>query len=225
MIRINLHDYRYELRKIEIQKRVVKCSAIIIASIFFVLTIWLVEQTRLDSVRLETSQLKSKVTALEGQYKKVKAMEARQNRMETIIKGIDGLREKQAPANIIVSDLNMTVPEGLWLSSIMQKDEESLRKKKVPVIMFGDPDEKKKKKRKKKKKDKDKSTTGPIKEFVEVSGYSLTEKGVVEYMKRLQKLAYYKTTFLYKSSRVFIGGESLYNFIIYCYMPEKKKSA
>lgn len=224
MIRINLHDYRYELRKIEIQKRVVKCSAVIIAAIFFVLTIWFVEQTRLDSVRIETSQLKSQVTALEGQYKKVKAMEAKQNRMETIIKGIEGLREKQTPANIIVSDLNMTVPEGLWLSSIIQKDEDSLRSKQVPVIMFGDPAKKKKKRKRKKRKGK-KSTTGPSKEFVEVSGYSLTEKGVVEYMKRLQKLAYYETTFLYKSSQVFIGGESLYNFIIYCYMPEKKKSA
>jgi len=34
MIRINLHDYRDELRKIEIQKRVVKSLAIIIVAIF-----------------------------------------------------------------------------------------------------------------------------------------------------------------------------------------------
>ena len=32
MIRINLHDYRDELRKIEIQKRVVKSLAIIIST-------------------------------------------------------------------------------------------------------------------------------------------------------------------------------------------------
>lgn len=219
MIRINLHDYRYELRKIEIQKRVVKCSAIIIAAIFFVVAVWLMEQARLDTVRFETRQVESQVAGLASQYKKVKAMEAKQNRMKTIIAGIEGLREKQLPASTIVSDLNMAVTEGLWLSSIIQKDAETLRSKKIPVIMFGDP-AKKKKKRKKKK-----GTTGPAKEFVEVSGYAMTEKGVVEYVKRLQKIPYYETAFLYKSSQAVIGGKAIYNFIIYCYMPEKKKSA
>ena len=220
MIRINLHDYRYELRKIEIQKRVVKCSAIIIAAIFFVVAVWLVEQARLDTIRFETRQLESQVAGLASEFKKIKAMESKQNRMKTIIAGIEGLREKQMPASTIVSDLNMAVTEGLWLSSIIQRDEESLRKKDIPVIMFGDPAKKKKKKRKKKK-----ETTGPAKEFVEVSGYAMTEKGVVEYVKRLQELPYYKTTFLYKSSQAVIGGQAIYNFIIYCYMPEKKKSA
>jgi len=217
MIRINLHDYRYELKKIEIHKRVVKCAAIIVAAIFFVMAVWLMEQARLDSIRSETHNLESQVAGLTSQYKKVKAMEAKQNRMQTIIAGIEGLREKQMPASTIVSDLNMAVPEGLWLASIIQKDAESLRSKKVPVIMFGDPANKKRKKKK--------GTAGPAKEFVEVSGYALTEKGVVEYVKRLQELPYYETTFLYKSAQKFIGGQSIYNFIIYCYMPEKKKSA
>lgn len=219
MIRINLHDYRYELRKIEIQKRVVKCSAIIIAAIFFIIAVWLMEQARLDTVRFETRQVESQVAGLASQFKKIKAMEAKQNRMKKIIAGIEGLREKQLPATTIVSDLNMAVTDGLWLSSIMQRDEESLRKKDIPVIMFGDP-AKKKKKRKKKK-----GASEPAKEFVEVSGYAMTEKGVVEYMKRLQELPYYETTFLYKSSQAVIGGQAIYNFIIYCYMPEKKKSA
>jgi len=221
MIRINLHDYRYELKKIEIQKRVVKCAAIIVAAIFFVIAVWFMEQARLDSIRNETRNLESQVVGLTSQFKKVKAMEAKQNRMQTIIAGIEGLREKQMPASTIVSDLNMAVPEGLWLTSIIQRDAESLRSKKVPVIMFGDPAKKKKKKKRKKKK----GATRPAKEFVEVSGYALTEKGVVEYVKRLQELPYYETTFLYKSAQKVIGGQAIYNFIIYCYMPEKKKSA
>ena len=217
MIRINLHDYRYGLRKIEIQKRVVKCSTIIIAAIFFVIAIWLMEQARLDTVRFETRQLESQVAGLASQFQKVKAMVAKQNRMKTIIAGIEGLREKQLPASTIISDLNMSVTEGLWLSSIIQKDAESLRSKKIPVIMFGDPAKKKKKRKK--------GATRAAKEFVEVSGYALTEKGVAEYVKRLQEIPYYETTFLYKSSQAVIGGHAIYNFIIYCYMPEKKKSA
>ena len=219
MIRINLHDYRYELRKIEIQKRVVKCSAIIIAAIFLIIASWLVEQTRLDLVRSETRKVESQVAGLKNQVKKIQAMEAKQNRMETIIAGIEGLREKQMPASTIVSDLNMVVPEGLWLTSIIQRDEAGLRAKNIPVIMFGDPAKKSKEKRKK-----NKNVASP-KEFVEISGSALTENEVVEYVKRLQELPYYETTFLYKSARAIIGGQAIYNFIIYCYMPEKKKSA
>ncbi|MBC8287848.1 MAG: PilN domain-containing protein [Nitrospinae bacterium] len=217
MIRINLHDYRYELRKIEIQKRVVKCSAVIIAAIFLIIGSWLVGQTRLDLIRSETRKVESQVAGLKSHVEKIKAMEVKQKRMATIIAGIEGLREKQMPASTIVSDLNTVVPEGLWLTSIIQKDAEGLQAKRIPVIMYGDPAKKKKKKKKKK--------VAPPKEFVEVSGYALTEKGVVEYMRRLQELPYYETTFLYKSAQEVIGDQEIYNFIIYCYMPEKKKSA
>lgn len=219
MIRINLHDYRYELRKIEIQKRMVKCLAIIIAAIFLIIVSWLVEQASLDSIRSETRKLESQVAALQNQVKKVNDMEAKQNRMDTIIAGIEDLREKQMPASTIVRDLNMVVPEGLWLSSIIQRDEAELQNKDIPVIMFGDPDQKKKMKKRRKKK----KTEALPKEFVEVSGYALTEKEVADYMERLQELPYYETTFLYKSAQTVIGKQAVYHFIVYCYIPEKEE--
>jgi len=219
MIRINLHDYRYELRKIEIQKRVVKCSAIIIAAIILIIMSWLVEQVRLDTIRSETSQVESQVAALESQVKRVNAMKSKQRRMENIITGIESLREQQLPAGTIVSDLNMAVPEGLWLTSIIQKGANELQS--VPVIMFDDPAKKGKKKRGRKGKKAEK----PVKEFVEVSGYALAEKEVVDYIKRLQQLPYYETTFLHKSTHSVLGGQPIYKFVIYCYMPEEKKAA
>ena len=219
MIRINLHDYRYELRKIEIQKRVVKCLAIIVAALFLIIVSWLVEQASLDSIRSETRKLESQVAALRNQVKKVNDMEARQNRMDTIIAGIEDLREKQMPASTIVRDLNMVVPEGLWLSSIIQRDEAELQNKNIPVIMFGDPAQKKKMKQRGRKK----KTEALPKEFVEVSGYALTEKEVAGYMERLQAFPYYETTFLYKSAQTVIGKQAVYHFIVYCYMPEKEE--
>jgi len=219
MIRINLHDYRYELRKIEIQKRVVKCLAIIVAALFLIIVSWLVEQASLDSIRSETRKLESQVAALRNQVKKVNDMEARQNRMDTIIAGIEDLREKQMPASTIVRDLNMVVPEGLWLSSIIQRDEAELQNKNIPVIMFGDPAQKKKMKQRGRKK----KTEALPKEFVEVSGYALTEKEVAGYMERLQEFPYYETTFLYKSAQTVIGKQAVYHFIVYCYMPEKEE--
>ena len=219
MIRINLHDYRYELTKIEIQKRLIKCLVIIIAAILLIVGSWLWEQVRLDLIKREMSKVQSEVAALQGQVKRVNAMKAKQNRMENIITRIEDLREQQLPAGRIVSDLNIAIPEGLWLSSIVQKGSNGLRSMKVPVIMFDDP-VKKKKKRKSRKKDLRQS-----KDFMEVSGYALTEKEVVEYMKKLQKLSYYETIFLYRSVQLLIEGQSVYKFIIYCYMPGAKKAA
>ena len=219
MIRINLHDYRYELTKIEIQKRFIKCLVIIIAAIVLIVGSWLWEQVRLDSIKRETSKVQSEVAALQGQVKRVNAMKAKQNRMENIITRIEDLREQQLPAGRIISDLNIAIPEGLWLSSIVQKGSNGLRSMKVPVIMFDDPGKKKNKRKSRKK------GLTPAKDFMEISGYALTEKEVLEYMKRLQQLSYYETTFLYRSSQLLLEGQSVYKFIIYCYMPEKKKAA
>ena len=219
MIRINLHDYRYELTKIEIQKRLIKCFVIIIAAIVLIVGSWLWEQVRLDSIKRETSKVQSEVAALQGQVKRVNAMKAKQNRMENIITRIEDLREQQLPAGRIVSDLNIAIPEGLWLSSIVQKGSNGLRSMKVPVIMFDDPSKKKNKRKSRKK------GLTPAKDFMEISGYALTEKEVLEYMKRLQQLSYYETTFLYRSSQLLLEGQSVYKFIIYCYMPGKKKAA
>ena len=218
MIRINLHDYQYEVRRIGIQKRVVKCSAIIIVAMLLIVVSSLVEQVRLDSIKNETSKLKSQIAVLQSEVKRVKTMEVKQNRMETIITGIEGLREQQLKAITILSDLNMAIPEGLWLISVIQKGANDLRSKNIPVIMFDDPARKEKQEQERKKGIKE------AKEFIEVSGYALTEKGVVEYMKRLQQVSYYETVFLYQTVQSILGGQPMYKFIIYCYIPGEKKA-
>jgi Tfp pilus assembly protein PilN len=218
MIRINVHDYRYELTKIEIQKRVIKCFAIIIAVIVLIVGSWLWDQVRLNLIKSETNKVQSEVADLQGQVNRVNAMKAKQNRMENIIARMEDLREQQLPAGRIVSDLIIAVPEGLWLSSIVQKGSNGLRSMKVPVIMFDDPAKKKNKGKRRK------NSLKQVKDFMEVSGYALTDKEVVEYMKRLQQISYYETTFLYRSAHFLLEGQSVYKFIIYCYMPEKKKA-
>jgi len=219
MIRINLHDYRYELRRIVIQKGVVKCSAVIITAIFLIIVSWLVEKDRLTSIKSETNKVKSQVAALQSQVKMINTMEIKQRRMETTIREIESFREDQIPAGTIVSDLNMLIPEGLWLVSIIQKDTNDLRLKNIPVIMFDDPTNKNNKEEERKK------DVRQVKEFIEVSGYALTEKEVVKYMQKLQQVSYYETIFLYQTARSILGGQPVYKFIIYCYMPGEKKAA
>ena len=69
MIHINLHDYREELKKIEIQKRVVKAISIIGVIIFLVLANWGVSQIKLDKIRGETQKLEKAVKQLDPQVK------------------------------------------------------------------------------------------------------------------------------------------------------------
>jgi hypothetical protein len=220
MIYINLHDYREELRKIETQKRVVKATFVVCVIILLVLVNWMVMQIQLDKVRGETQKLEMAVKALEPRVKSIQKMKISKVRKEKIVEGIDRLRGKQFPVGKIINDLNMAVPEGVWLERVTQLTTTKLQNKKVPIILFGDPAKsKKKKKRKRKRKNKKKE----IPEFIEISGKALNEQLIAEYIKNLQEISYYKLTFLHKSTQTILGGYPIYSFTAYSYMPEKKK--
>lgn len=220
MIHINLHDYREELKKVEIQKRVVKAISIIGVIIFLALANWAVSQVQLDKVRAETQKLEKAVKKLDPQVKAIQKMQSSQKRKEQIVGGIDSLRGKQLPVSKIINDLNMAVPSGVWLDSVSQMTVKKLEDKKVPVILFGTPTAKKKKrKRRKKGKKKEK----PAYEFIEINGKALGEQLIAEYIKNLQAIPYYKMTFLQRSTQTIMGGYPVYSFTAYSYMPEDKK--
>ncbi len=222
MIHINLHDYRDELRKIEIQKHVVKAASVVGVVVILVIANWLVEQVQLDKVRAETQKLEKAVQALDGEVKRIQQIQSSWARKEQIVAGIDKLRGNQFPVSKMINDLNMAVPEGLWLTSLSQMSQEKIKKKKIPIILFGDPSKKEKKKRKKKK---GKEEEAAVNEFVEISGQALNEQLIAEYIKKLQEISYYKLTFLHKSRQTILAGYPIYTFTAYTYMPvetEKK---
>lgn len=220
MIYINLHDYREELRKIETQKRVVKATSVVCVIILLVLVNWMVMQTQLDKVRGETQKLEMAVKALEPRVKAIEKMKASKVRREKIVEGIDRLRSKQFPVGKIVNDLNMAVPEGVWLERVTQLTASKLANKKVPVILFGNPELSNKKKKRKKR---GKKKANEASEFIEISGKALNEKLIAEYISNLQEIPYFKLTFLQKSTQTIMGGYPIYSFTAYSYMPEKKK--
>ncbi len=222
MIYINLHDYREELRKIETQKHVVKATSVVCLIILLVLANWVVMQTQLDRVRGETQKLEMAVKALEPRVKAIQKMKSSKLRKEKIVEGIDRLRGKQFPVGKIINDLNIAVPEGVWLERVTQLTATKLKNKKVPIILFGDPALSKKKKKKKRKR-KGKKKKDEISEFIEISGKALNEQLIAEYIKNLQEIPYYKLTFLHKSSQTIMGGYPIYSFTAYSYMPKKKK--
>jgi hypothetical protein len=220
MIYINLHDYREELRKIETQKRVVKATSAVCVIILLVLANWMVMQTQLDRVRGETQKLEMAVKALEPRVKAIQKMKTSKTRRENIVKGIDRLRSKQFPVGKIINDLNMAVPEGVWLEKVTQLTASKLANKKVPVILFGNPALSKKKKKRKRR---GKKKANEAFEFIEITGKALNEKLIAEYINNLQNIPYYKLTFLQKSSQTIMGGYPIYSFTAYSYMPEKNK--
>jgi hypothetical protein len=221
MIYINLHDYREELRKIETQKRVVIAASIVCIIILLVLVNWLVMQTKLDRVRIETQNLEMAVKNLEPRVKAIQEMKSSKLRREKIVEEINRLRSIQFRAGKVINDLNIAVPEGVWLESVTQLTATKLKNKKVPFILFGNPalsNKKKKRKRKRKKKNE-------ISEFIEISGKALNEKLIAEYINNLQEIPYYKLTFLHKSTQTIMGGYPIYSFTAYSYMPKKNKSS
>ncbi len=69
MIHINLHNYRKELKKIEIQKRVVKAISFVGIIVLLVIANWTFSQINLDQIRVETHKLEKAVKKLDPQVK------------------------------------------------------------------------------------------------------------------------------------------------------------
>ena len=133
MIKINLHDYRDELRKVDIQKRVVKATGVVLASVGLIALSYIVDQAQLDMLKGEVRGLESEVQALQPEVKRVKGMMARQARADTIIAGIQKLRTDQLEATRLLGDFSLRVPKDIWLTNVQQMTKEGLRKSKVPV--------------------------------------------------------------------------------------------
>ena len=221
MIYINLHDYREELEKIKIQKRVVKATSVVCIIILLVLVNWVVMQTKLDRVRGETQKLEMAVKNLEPRVKAIQKMKNSKLRKEKIVEDIERLRSTQFPVGKVINDLNIAVPEGIWLERVTQLTATKLKNKKVPVILFDNPVlPNKKKKRKRKRKNKNE-----ISEFIEISGKALNEQLIAEYINNLQEIPYYKLTFLHKSTQTIMGGYPIYSFTAYSYMPKKRNKS
>ena len=220
MIHINLHDYREELKKIEIQKRVVKVISIIGIIIFLVLANWGVLQINLDKIRGETQKLEKAVKKLDPQVKVIQKIQSSQKRKERIVSRINSLRGNQFPVSKIINDLNMAAPLGVWLDSVSQMTAKKLEDKKVPAILFRTPASKKRKNNRRGKIEKKKNQ---VYEFIEITGKALEEKLIAEYIKNLQEISYYKMTFLQKSQQTIMDGNPIYSFTAYSYMPEDRK--
>ena len=224
MIKINLHDYRDELRKVDIQKRVVKATGVVLASVGLIALSYIVDQAQLDMLKGEVRGLESEVQALQPEVKRVKGMMARQARADTIIAGIQKLRTDQLEATRLLGDFSLRVPKDIWLTNVQQMTKEGLKKSKVPVIYFEDPGPSGDKK-KRRRRGKNKKVEILTQDFIEIRGRSFKEKEIARYIEELEKIPYFKLVFLHKTKREMMGVYPVYEFSLYCYMPKDNANA
>ncbi|GJL78964.1 MAG: hypothetical protein NPINA01_19530 [Nitrospinaceae bacterium] len=217
MIKINLFDYREELKRASIQKQVLKSASIVVTALFMILFSWLIEKSRISTVDMEVRDLEQQVNALQGTVNMVKGMQAKQKRVGKILVGIESLRAEQMPATQILFDVNKGVPEAIWLTHIVQQTEAELVAKKVPTILFKIPSpagQQKKNKNRRNQKPK------AAKEFIQIIGHALEDQAVARFVEKLEEVPYFKTVFLFKTEQIKIGQTPVRKFTIYCYLPE-----
>lgn len=217
MIKINLHDYREELKRLAIQKQVLISASIVMVFVFMILGSWLIDKSRISRVDMEVKDLQQQVSVLQGEVNLVRGMQAKQKRVGTILTGIENLRANQMPATQILYDVNLSVPDEIWLTKITQMSKADLTKEKVPTI-FIDTVASNEAKNKSKKTNAKTSN----KEFLKIEGHALEDDAVARFVERLEEIPYFKLVFLYKTEQTLIGKTKVRKFSIFCYRPSNR---
>jgi len=214
MIKINLYDYREELKRSTIQKQILVSASLVMVFIFMILGSWMIEKSRISRVDIEVRSLQQQVNSLQGEVNLVRGMQAKQKRVETILTGIENLRARQMPTTQTLYDVNLSVPEEIWLTKITQMSKEGLTRERVPTIFIENSVT-----ASANKKPKTGKAETANKDFIQIEGHALEDGAVARFVERLEKIPYFKLVFLYKTEQTLIGKTKVRKFSIYCYMP------
>ncbi len=219
MITINLFNYRQELVKIEIQKRVLAVLGILLVAVVLCGFNWFIENGRVNSLKSDIEDLDGQVKGLAPKVKAVKQMKTKNERLAQILKGINKLRSGQIMTTHMLDDINQQLPDGVWLKSVQQMGWPDLKKRKVPIIFIKNPAKVKKKRGRKKKK------REVPDEFVEIKGQSFSDSQVAKFVSDLEKVPYFNTVFLHRLVESTSNGVTTRAFTLYCYMGKPKSKA
>jgi hypothetical protein len=220
LIAVNLHNYRFELVKVGIQKYILKACALTVACVIFAAAHWLVAQDEIERKKIEIEELNQQVNALESDFKAVKSMQEKSKRLLQIVDGIQKLRNGQLETTRVLNDLYLQIPDDIWLTSVEQRNWKDLKRKRIPYILFEDPDIKNQKKKKKKKDDEEDSSL--FYEFIEINGKAAgmnASNSVAQLTRNLSLIPYFKKVFILKTQDGETAGVPTVKFSIYCYMP------
>jgi len=194
VVKINLYDFRQEVKKIRVQKQLVVAASIVLVALVFIGFVALMEQEKNYQVSAEIEKLNSQVSAIEGQYKSIKKTQKKTKRVKEIIVGIETLRNEQSQPARFLNDLNQRLPDTIWLKRIDFMTKRDAKKSGVNFAFEGGMDE-----------------------IIEIKGVTIQPKAVTQYIERLRKLPYFKTVYLWGLEREKIGINQTWLFYIYCH--------
>jgi Tfp pilus assembly protein PilN len=216
IVTINLFNYREELKRIGIQRNIYRMSWVAAVFVFLCAASDVIMTFKIVTVKTELAGLDGQVKALQSDVDAVNDMKKRQERLNVMAGGIQTLRNTSVPTRRLLEDIFQAVPEGLWLTKIQQLTwKDIVEQKRLPLILFGDP-EQLKKDLDELKKDKSKKEEYDVKQpFVEIVGQAHSENAIAALSQALSRLPYYTLVFPHQKS----GGL----FYIYCYTGELKK--
>ena len=218
MITINLFDHKRIVTEVRVQKNITASLAIMLVGAILVGAFWALQQVQVSQQKIDTDRMNKLAVGKEPHYNKVVAMKTEKAGVQAIINKIDTLRNPRYETPQLMEDLSESIPEGVWLTSIQQKDLDQLRGAGVPVLFIQDDSEgaKKKKRGRKAKKEENKGESQHL--FIELRGMAKVDQAIVRYMEQLEKVSYLDHIFLQTTQQRWIGLEEVRTFTIYCHI-------
>lgn len=212
MITINLFDYRDILKKVRIQMQVSAAVGVIGATLLLIVASWIIEEVSRDDLKIKVEAVEGKIKALDGKVQTVVKMQNKQKRIDQIVNGITTLKTGQMLSMTqLLEDLGKSLPEGIWLEEVQQSKWQDLEKNKVPVIFIKDPAEKPKP-----------GKGEELSNFITIKGRTYSDVNLARFIESLEKVPYFKTVFLFKSTLSEEKLDPTHRFTVYCYMGEIK---
>lgn len=193
-IKINLHDFNEEVKRVQIQKQVVSAASIVVVALVLMGIVWLIQQQENLKVQEEIDELDSQISALESQYRVVKKMQKKTKRINQIIAGIKNLRNNQTQPAKLLENINQLIPEEIWLEHVEFLTKEDVIKKGVKYEFEGGLDE-----------------------IVFISGAAIKPNIITQYIESLKESPFFKSVYLKTIFIKILGANRAWEFQIYCH--------
>ncbi len=135
MIKINLLNYRKVKKIANIQKQILLAILLLVLSLGMIGLVSHLHNNKIERLNDEIKVVEKKLNEIEKEVNTVKEFEEKKKRLEHIIKVISGLKKNQANPTRVMDDINMSLPDEIWLTSF----EESTSIVKIQGFSFSDP--------------------------------------------------------------------------------------
>ena len=221
MITINLYDYKRIIRDIGIQRQLTMVAAVSMITLLICCGIWMFQKMWTWKIESNLTEVETQVAQATPNFKAVQQLKKQQGQYQKIITGIDKLRSNQARTTEFLEDMGQAVPEGIWLTSIMQLGMTQIEGKKIPFLFIDYDGLKSKKKRRRGKQKKE----GSGDKFIELKGVATDDQAVIHLLEQLRAIPYIDAVVLNTSKRAWMENQPVQKFEVYCHFLKTKPAA